>query len=319
MTVFVNGEFYQDSFLRERYDRQYFENHYGAKQDDLVLIGEGELEEGLPQDLEDYQTLMDFIRQSDCSDPAVYAEICRQIDVENYAAFLAANLYLNNSDWSVYKDYKLWRSRSGGGSGPLDGRWRWLIYDMDACYWTRSFFGDAPRPAYDMFRYPAPYTKAPFLELPVFRALLRSPAFRALFSRTWLEMMNADFSADRACGILQSWRDTRSFWLEFLTERTGYAPQLLIDALSLSGEPCGLRLELSDPAGGTLRMGPTALYPVRGLWTGTWVTGVPLTLEAVPAEGWRFAGWTGSVESSGKALTVTPDSDIVLTAIFERK
>lgn len=317
--VFVNGEFYCDSWLRERYDKQYFQSHYGADPEELILIRDDKLDLGTEADYEAYRALMDYIAGHDCADPAVYAEICRQIDVESCAAYFAFNLYCNNSDWSLYKNYRLWRTRSAEGQGALDGRWRWLVYDMDACYWTRSAFQGADRASYDLFRYPAPYTGEPFLEMPLFRDLLENPEFKALFTRTWLELMNLRLTPERARTVLEELGVTDdSFWISFLSERPAYAADILIDALELPGQSCALALSVSDPAGGSLRLNGAAVSLSEEGWKGVWISGVPLALTAEPAPGWRFVGWQGA-EGTAPNLELSPGGDLTVTAVFERK
>lgn len=317
--VFVNGEFYYDSWLRERYDKQYFQTHYGADPDDLILIGDDKLDKGTEEDYEAYRALMDYIAEHDCADPAVYAEICRQIDVKSCAAFFAVNLYCNNSDWSIYKNYKLWRTRSAGGEGVLDGRWRWLVYDMDGCTWTRPAFGEASRASYDLFRYPAPYTEEPFLEMPLFRELLQNAEFRALFTETWLELMNLWLTPERAQAVLDSLDITDDkFWIHFLAARPAYAADILIDALELPGQRCAMTLAVSDPAGGSLALNGQPLSLSDGSRACVWISGVPLTLTAEPAPGWRFVGWQGA-EGAAPTLELSPGGDCSVTAVFARK
>ena len=317
--LFVNGEFYAEAYLRERYDKQFFEAHYGVDREDLILISNNQLDYGTEADYADYLALMDYIQTHDCSDPAVWAEICRQIDVESFAAFTAANLYLNNTDWSIYKNYRLWRTRSTGGEGVLDGRWRWLVFDMDACYWKRPAFGDAPRASYDLFSYPAVQTGGTFAEMPVFADLLKNPEFRALFAGTWLRLMNVDCSYARALPLLERLQLTEDeFWPEFLKTRPDYALDILIRALEPNAAPCALTLGISDPAGGTVRLNAAALDLSGGSWAGTWLTGVPLTLTAEPAPGWRFVRWEGAASGTEPEITLTPAGDAALTAVFEK-
>ena len=317
--VFLNGEFYYTCYLRERYDAQYFLTHFGVDPEDLIVVDDGELDRGTEEDYAAYRALMDYVAESDCSDPAVYAEICRQLDPESFAAFVAANLYLNNTDWSVYKDCKLWRVRSGGGEGVLDGRWRWLVYDMDAVYWAlEDFYGDAPTASYDLFLYPAPATDGTFQEMPVFRELLRSPEFRDVFARVWLELMNVDCSADRAASLIRRNGYPPSFWSTFLPERPKYAVDILIEHVVPEGSPCSLTVGLSDPAGGTVKVGVTAPTFTDGSWTGTWVTGVTLNLTAEPAEGWRFVRWEGANPDTAATASLAPEGDTNVVAVFEQ-
>ena len=317
--IFVNGEFYADSYLRERYDEAYFQDHFGADPDQLAVIRDDQLDLGRAEDYDDYRDLMDYIAAADCGDPEVYAEISRRMDVESYARFVAVNLYCNNTDWSVYKNYRLWRVREPRGTGVLDGRWRWLVYDMDGCVWTRPAFGGAPRASYDIFRYPAPYTEEPYLEMPVFRELLRNPDFRALFVRTWLELMNLSLTPERAQAILDRLGDTEDrFWVHFLTDRPAYAGEILIRELELPGQVCKLRLSVSEPQGGSMLLNGQAMALSQGSRDCSWISGVELELRAEAAPGWRFVGWQGA-QGTAPSLTLEPQGDLSLTAIFERK
>ena len=317
--VFVNGEFYADTWLRERYDAQYFENHYGVAEEDLILVENNLPGLGTLEDYDDYTALMDKILAGDCSDPAFYAEVCTQIDPESYAAFMAVNLYLKNTDWSDLVNYKLWRTRRGGGEGVLDGRWHWLAFDMDSCFWTREAFGDAPRASYDIFSYPSVLTGYTFEETPLFQALLKSPEFRSLFARTWLELLNVSYTYENALPLLERFDLTEdAFWPEFLRDRPAYALDQLLVHILPDAKACALSLRRSDPAGGSVVLDglPQALDAAP--WTGTWVTGVPLTLTARPAEGWRFVGWSGAVDSAEATITLTPAGDVELVAVFEQ-
>ena len=318
--VFVNGEFYYRTYLRERYDKQYFTTYFGVDRDDVVIISNNTLDKGSQEDYEEYLDFLRYLEENDCADPAVYAEVCRQMDVRNYARFITANIYCNNTDWSVYKNYKMWRTRSADGTGVKDGRWRWLVYDMDGCEWTRPAFGDASRTTYDIFTYPAPYTEEPFLEMPVLRSLLRSPDFRDLFARTWLEMMNVTLTPDRARAILDRYGITNdSFWIGFLTKRPPYAADILVRDLDLSGEKCFITLSTSDPEGGKILLNDLSA-PIPDSAQGvTWITGIPVTLTAEPAEGWRFVGWRGAAEGTDPIITLTPEGDTELIPVFQRE
>ncbi len=319
--VFLNGEFYVDAYLRERYDKVYFETHFGVDEDDVILIADNSLDTGTEEDYADYQALMETLQQGDCADEDFYAHICRQIDVENYALFMATNLYLNNTDWSVYKNYRMWRTRSSDGEGFGDGRWRWLIYDLDGCVWTRPAFGDASRATYDIFSYPAPYTEESFKEMPVFRELLKSEDFRLLFVQTWLDLMNVRYSYEQALPLLERYGLTEDgFWPDFLRNRPGYALDILIRELELDAQPCALTLSVPDPDGGTIRVDRSSPDLSGRSWTGTWLTGIPVTLTAEPAEGWTFVGWQGDMNGSDAEITVTlREGDNAFTALFEKK
>ena len=318
-SVFVNGEYYYDTWLRDHYDEQYFQSHFGVKSDELILIGDNALDEGRQEDYEDYLAFMDYVAAQDCADPQVWAEICAKMDVRNYAEYVALNIYCNNTDWSIYKNYKLWRTRKAKDNGYRDGRWRWLVYDMDSCAWSAAKYGFR-RAEFDAFQVPQPYTKLPFLEMPLFADLLKNPEFRSIFVSAWLDLSNAVLRPEKAQRILDKYEITDgNFWVSFFRDRPVPAAELLIRDLQLDGAPCGLELRVSDPAGGSLRLDGYPLELSEEGLSGTWITGVPLTLSAEPAPGWRFTGWAGSVESGSSELSLTPEGELVLTAVFERK
>ncbi|MEF8875026.1 MAG: hypothetical protein V5A88_10245, partial [Candidatus Thermoplasmatota archaeon] len=58
--------------------------------------------------------------------------------------------------------------------------------------------------------------------------------------------------------------------------------------------------------------------PVDDGWTGEAEEGTEMNLTAAPQEGWYFDGWTGDHESGDYDITVTMDSDKILTAHFEK-
>ena len=316
--IFINGEFYHDDFLRERYDKEYFTQHFGVDKDDLILISNHTLSKGTEADYQDYLDFLAYISDNDCTDPAVWAEICSRMDVENYARYVALNVYCDNTDWSVYKNYKLWRTREALDDGFRDGRWRWLVYDMDGCTWSSSKEG-YHRLEFDPFLSQQPYTERPFLELEPFADLLKNPEFKSIFVSAWLDLMNTVLIPENAERLFAKYGVTDdSFWIGFLRDRPPYAIQNLIRDLELTGTPCALRLEISDPSGGSVQLDGLPLELSAGARDGNWITGVSLTLRAQAAEGWRFVGWEGDAADAGLSLTLTPQGDTVLRAVFEK-
>lgn len=323
VSVYINGEYYQEAYLRERYDARYFKEHYGAAEDDLILISDSELDYGSAADYEAYLAMMSYIERHDCSDPAVWAEVERQIDVQSLLDFLAANFYCNNIDWRYYKNYKVWRTRSVGGDGALDGRWRWLAYDMDAVGWANRWTG-GDLASIDPFHASLPWldhrpNDLTYLEIPMLRSLLKNSEFKTRFIQTYLDLMNVNYSPASAAPLLAEYGLTgHPLWLPFLKERPPYAVKNLIDAMKPEAETCSLTLRISDPKGGSVRLNTVQPDLSGGSWTGTYLTGVPLTLCAEAAEGWRFVRWEGSEYSAEPTVTLTPSGDIQMAAVFER-
>jgi len=58
---------------------------------------------------------------------------------------------------------------------------------------------------------------------------------------------------------------------------------------------------------------PEQAYP----WTGIYFRDFPVELAAIPAEGFRFAGWMEFSDHPDSVLQIIPDGDIGVTALFE--
>lgn len=320
VSVFLDGEFYYTAYLRERYDSEYFAAHFGADPNEVILLSDSEVDIGRPRDEALFQELVETIQAHDASDPAVYREIERQMDVQSYIDFVCANLYCNNLDWSFIKNFMVWRTRSTDGQGYQDGRWRWLAYDMNAVGWAGDLVGQ-PGAEIDIFHCTQPYVRPGFqrpqyIDMPILSDLLKNPDFRRQFVLTYLDMMNVNFDYERVMPILKQYGlDGNSRWTTFLRDRPEYAVKYLIEALELSGKPCTLTVNVQNPEGGSVMVNTTTPDTGSGAWTGTYLSGLPLTLKAKPSPGWEFAGWQGRGTNSPE-LALTLDGDATVTAVF---
>ena len=129
VVVYVNGEYWGVFHLREKMDEKYVEAHFGVKKKDLDLL-EGyigssssqlEVKEGSE---EAFLSLFDYIKANDLSNPNVYAKVAEQLDIENFIAYSAAQIYMDNYDWPG-NNIRFWKSQAAGS------KWRWLVYDTD--------------------------------------------------------------------------------------------------------------------------------------------------------------------------------------------
>ena len=314
--VFLNGEFYSTTYLREKYDDNYFQARYGVDPADLVIIKNGNLDNGLESDLKDYLDFCDWLEQSDPSSPAVWEEITARMDVQSFADYMALCMYSNNNDWGIHKNYRVWRSKATDGAGMNDGRWRWLCYDMDSVTWySKRFQTDLAE--HDTFQLPRrPEEDVPFVEMPVFKQMLQNEEFRRRFALAYLDLMNVNFNYDHALPLLERWNLTEDvFWPDFLRLRPKWAIRHLQNNLKLTGEACKVTIRVSDPAGGTVRINTTDLDLSAGVWSGTYVTDYPVTLTAVPADGWRFVGWEDGAAEALRSLPLTA-GETTVTAVF---
>ena len=134
--MFLNGEYWGVCHYAEKYDEEYIRHYYGVDTTQAVMIKEGAVEEGLPEDIALYEEMVEYISENDMTQEEHYEEACRLIDMESYLQYYAALVYISrHGDWP-FNNYALWRARTPGVGEYADGKWRWMLFDVEA--WAMS-------------------------------------------------------------------------------------------------------------------------------------------------------------------------------------
>lgn len=136
VVVFVNGEYWGLHILRERYDQHYFELVHGIPPDDVVIIDQrGDVDVGRPGDEEPLRELLELVESWPSDRPGLREAVEQLVDLDDFVTYLAVELYAANADWPR-NNVKMWRERVDpdrpvANSSVRDGRWRWLLFDVD--------------------------------------------------------------------------------------------------------------------------------------------------------------------------------------------
>lgn len=129
--LFLNGEYWGLYNLTEKYSDNSIENNYDVSNKNVIIFKEGELEEGEDEDQVYYDELWSYA-DKDFKDDSVYQKFCEIMDIDSFADYYAAEIYIANQDWKPDKNYQLWRSREAEEDNPYgDTKWRYLIYDTE--------------------------------------------------------------------------------------------------------------------------------------------------------------------------------------------
>ena len=107
---------------------------------------------------------------------------------------------------------------------------------------------------------------------------------------------------------------------EFYANRFPYVTTYLAEVFGLSGELVTITIENSLPEGGTVQINTAELsFEHQDSWQGMYFTDYPVTLTAIPEEGYRFAGWSGAVSDENGTVTVPVDAEgTAVCAMFEK-
>lgn len=186
--LFLNGEYWGFYYLTEKYDAQYIEYYYdvarGIEEENIIIVKNGEIENG-SQDAKNrlYDTMMEFIGKSDMSVDENYQKACELIDIESFIDYFAVESYIARcGDWPK-SNYALWRTENVGNRPYEDGKWRWMLFDVNSRSMKHSI--------YDM-----DYIEENRLESELFNSLCENNEFKCKFSNRIQELSDTIFDAE---------------------------------------------------------------------------------------------------------------------------
>ena len=131
------------TYLTEKYDAQFIENYYGVARgtviDDIIMIKNDKVETGVEADwYVSYSEMKDFVLNHDMEKQENYQKACELIDMESFIDYFAVLGYVARcGDWPD-SNFALWRSRNVSEKPYEDGKWRWMLFDVN----TSAFIDD---------------------------------------------------------------------------------------------------------------------------------------------------------------------------------
>lgn len=129
--VFLNGEYWGVLNLQEKLSDKSFADMYGVDADNVVVIKDGEVDEGKDEDISLYDDLYAWSKV-DLSDDDTYAQFCEAVDIDSMIDYYVVESYIGNVDWWWNKNQSVWRTRDVDESNPYaDGKWRWILFDTE--------------------------------------------------------------------------------------------------------------------------------------------------------------------------------------------
>jgi hypothetical protein len=336
--VFLNGEFWGIHDIREREDKYYVAAHHGADPDNIDMLAQGwmEVKEG---DRNHFVALTDFMRNNNLALQSNYDYVKTQMYVDNFITYQVAEIYFGNTDWpnnnSLY-----WRPKTTGG------KWRWALQDLDLAFgvmhgaakWTGSPVSHDTL-AFATARGGTDHPN-PDLSTLHLRSLLKNKEFRNSFINRMADMLNSYFVPDvvvqkindmqaakapamaehiarwRRPGSIGEWNSYVQVLRDFAAARPAQVRGHFVKYFGLGGT-VSVTASVSSPAMGDVTVNtvqiPNNAYP----WHGVYFQDVPISVTAVPKQGFHFVRWDGIPTGSGNPVTITPAADVTITAVFE--
>ena len=320
VALFINGEYWGISNIRERFDERYFYNHFGIEPGNVDHLEYQRNANGSSHmaatdgDLVHYNAMLDFLRNNDLSTPENYATVNEFLAVDSFIDQLCLQTFSGNPSWNHNEE--LWRPRTP------DGRWQWICVDQD-----RSF---------QMSLVTANIVNQMSNDYEIFQLLLQNDQFHSRFVQRSAAHINSTFAAERIIAIVDSlqnniaaelpnhvarWSDEEGIpsvaeWessveeiRQFSLERTAI---VRIQLNTMAGSPGWSTIDISPSGDGEISVTDVPLSAdLNSAW---FYQQHPLEIQALPSPGFVFNGWGDG--NSSPTINIVLNQDTTLTPIF---
>ncbi|WP_291440170.1 CotH kinase family protein, partial [Desulfovibrio sp.] len=295
--VYINGAYYGHAYLTARMDDSLLESFFNRSREDFVAFNGGvkrlRSSPKYPELLnwrmiKEFRALTRRCELEPMSD-SLYNDVSNKIDVDDFILYYAIETYIDNREWlhDDQNNIKVWRY-TGVEKVPgsaLDGRWRYVLYDMDVS--AMSPWGGAKPPSNPT----------------LFASLLERPESAAQFANNICDMAFAHYAEDNVRQVMQELNVISLGEIEYAAQHGVYSPPGLQQTIARGRENIlTFFRERPEHALNELRriLGYTDLYHV--------VVKGPARLNTIDRpdpEGWYFV--ENSVEL---AATLPPDKAV---------
>jgi len=293
---YVNGQFKGVLNLREPNNDKFVYANWGYDDEEIDAFENGTFKNGTS---EVYYHLCELAENIE--EPGVYEEVMQLLDIDEFANYMAAELYLGNDDWPG-NNAKGYRSQD-------DGRFRFVCFDLDYSFnpWGNDTFDKVLTNNRDVRM------------VGLFLNLLKNDSFRRKFIDTYCIMAGSVFEKQRAAAIVDELADAMRPMSQYDGKLPDNSANKIKDRLQNRLEEMINRLKqykpmmLSDVMSKSVVMTsdtPSASLYINGIEVpyATFIGQLfpPVRLEAKAPAGYTFTGWR---KSTGSTVQVVKTSD----------
>lgn len=186
--LFLNGEYWGMYILQEAMGPSYVHEHYGVDPDNVIIVKNDEVSTEDPADMKLYKDIIDYASSNDMSVESNYRYIESKIDIQSMIDYYATEIYVSNSD-AFSNNLALWRAKKTSDKEYEDGKWRWLLYDLDE---SCGMITEMDSASMDTF-IDGHWSTNPIGGDPLFTSLIRNKEFKERFVKSFKEMTDNNF------------------------------------------------------------------------------------------------------------------------------
>ncbi|MNJ83085.1 CotH protein [compost metagenome] len=341
--VYLNGQYWGVYELREKVDDHDFTKHY-SNQDKFNLQylktwGATWEEYGAPNALTSWNALRAYINANNMGVATNFAYVDSQLNWESLVDYFVLNSYIVSQDWLNWNT-GWWRGMDPNGSKK---KWRYTLWDMDACFGHYINFTNIPDPSANadpcnVENLPNPGNQG---HTNIIQKLINeNPVVEQYYISRYIDLVNTHFSCPYMNALLDSmvnqiapemamhctrWGGTVAGWQanvqamrDFIDLRCTALNQGLTDCYQVTG-PNAVVVTVSPANSGEVKV--NSIWAPTYPWNANYFGGIQTNLIARPLTGYVFSHWEHTANTLALATTQDTNSmDIVapvtITAVF---
>ena len=313
--VYLNGDYWGVYGAREKSDENFVEDNFGWEADGVDLFNQWESQNGSPSA---WEASVAPILGLPSASVQFEQEFASNFDVQSYFDYHIIEIHGQNVDWMTapwgLKNFKYFRSLEG------DRKWRPILYDTDACFgaWGTSEWED-----YLQLTINPPFPSS-FSDL--FGKVLDNEVLGCGFATRYCDLLSTVFAPDDFNAALEEaaawvgpfmerhiemWNSPASldYWqmrIELLQERNALRIDPSREHLRSHfgfNDAKALTIDWDSPIAGEVQVNGMSGLDLG--WQGHYFGECPITLAAIPVEGYGFMGWEDNVHTQIGALDPT--------------
>ena len=318
---YINGEYWGIYNIREKANEHMPAAKFGLDPDSTRVL---ELDGGLD---EEYRSFYDYVATNNLSSSSPYEYVESQMDIENFIIYCAAQIYVNNTDWPG-NNIKFWKSP--------ETKWRWILFDTDFGFGIWNQFDHFTNTLEFALNPNGPGWPNPPWSTLLFRKLMTNNTFRNRFVNRYADELNTRFlpqnvtaHIDSIAAISQSemnqhftrWGGDINTQFSAVQRMKNFANQRPIQArghiLNTLNLPTfhKITIQIDDTNKGYVQLNSLSLRDEE--WKGDYFQDVPISIEAIPLEGFEFSHWSESINSSEALQVIDMHASMTLKANFK--
>ena len=310
--LLLNNDYWGIYNIRESINEYFVEDKLGIEDFDLVRFQKwgADLKHGT---MEEWNHLVQYFDTADFARSEVYDEV---------ADFMDMNSLLNLLSLVHCSQFRSW-TWGAFVIKPQGEKWSWTIWDTDRSYNTLSWNGFTEYA----------YTNAEKWPNFIPQKLILNERFKTALINRNCDLLNSMFIPENSISVYDSlvsiltpemdaeferwnslgrarWDTNNESIREFLRRRPSYVYNQMKSYFNIEDT---VKIQIRIVGDGKVKL--NSLTIDQEIWYGTYMSGIPISLEAQPAPGANFVEWTGL--SNLHSIEINPAENQEIIAVFD--